>query len=351
MIAVRYIGLRNAARWILGAGISLALLYLSVRGVDWPTTWQTLAHADPALLATALFSVLFTTWLKAVRWRLMFYPHHRRLRVSSFLIVFLIGQMINAIIPARLGEVARAFLIGEREGVSKAHALWTAVVEKVLDAFTLLAFLAALALWVPLPPWLQQARWTLTGGVAFVIVALIGAALYRPRFLLWLESYTARHRWLRRLRVFTLARAVLDSLRLMRRPALSGGLLLWSILAFLAAACTNWLTGQALGLDLSGAAALLLLAVLQISAVVPIPTSPGRVGLFHYLCILSLAIFGVPRDTALSYGLVLHALTYLPMAIGGPLGLWLQSYRWRDISHWLNKEESLPPDASLPLGS
>jgi hypothetical protein len=71
--------------------------------------------------------------------------------------------------------------------------------------------------------------------------------------------------------------------------------------------------------------------VLQISAVVPLPTTPGRVGLFHYLCVISLAIFGVTNQVALSYGLILHALVYLPMSVGGPLALWQLNADWRSL--------------------
>jgi hypothetical protein len=124
---------------------------------------------------------------------------------------------------------------------------------------------------------------------------------------------------------------IADGMHLLRRPRLSAGLLGWSVLAFLSAAVTNWLAARALDVPVSYQASMLLLAVLQISAVVPIPTSPGRVGLFHYLCVISLAIFGVRRQVALSYGLVLHFLVYLPMTVGGPLGIWLESVGWRDL--------------------
>ncbi len=70
----------------------------------------------------------------------------------------------------------------------------------------------------------------------------------------------------------------------------------------------------------------------------PLPTSPGRVGLFHYLCVITLQIFGVQRDIALSYGLVLHVLTYLPMAVGGPICLWLENYDWQSLSRRLKEE-------------
>ncbi len=348
--AISRAGWGHPLRWLVGTAISIALLYLAVRGisgegVDWRNAWQTIIGADLPLLGLALFAVILATWLKAVRWRFMFYPHHRRLHTGAFFAIFFIGQVVNAVIPARLGEVVRAVLIGERERVSKAQALWTAVVEKVLDTLTLLVFLGVLSLWVPLPSWLQQARWTLSAGVAVVIAVLIVASCHRERFLGWLERWASRQQESSRAsswssRLVTLVRAVLDSLSLMRRPALFGGLMFWSLLAFMVAAWANWLTARALGIEISYGAGLLVLAVLQISAVVPIPTSPGRVGLFHYLCVLSLAIFQVPGDQALTYGLVLHLVTYLPMAIGGPLGLWVQSYRWSDISRWLDADAS-----------
>lgn len=60
---------------------------------------------------------------------------------------------------------------------------------------------------------------------------------------------------------------------------------------------------------------MLLLAHLQISGIVPLPASRGWVGLFHYPCVISLAIFGVESELALSYGLVLPFFVYLLMKL------------------------------------
>ena len=115
----------NLMQLAIGVLISLLFLWLAFRGVDWRAAWAMIVHADVGLLLAALASVLLTTLVRAERWRWMFYPDQRRLRLPRFLAIFLIGQVINAVVPARIGEVARAYLIGEREGVSKAHALWT----------------------------------------------------------------------------------------------------------------------------------------------------------------------------------------------------------------------------------
>ncbi len=327
----------NLAQVVAGVLISLVFLWLAFRGVDWRAAWETIAHASVGLLLAGLASVWFTTLIRAERWRWMFYPDQRRLRLSRFLAIFLIGQVINAVVPARIGEIARAYLVGEREGVSKAHALWSTVVEKVLDALCLLVFLAGLSLIVPLPAWLQRSGWTLTLGIIGLFAALGVALAMHARFTAWLEAWSARRRWAQRLRLVQIWRVIAASLALIRQPRLCGALAFWSAAAFLAGAATNWLVARAMGLELSFTACLLLLAVLQISAVAPIPTSPGRIGLFHYLCIISLAVFDVPREIALSYGLVLHAIVYLPMIVGGPLCLALESHDWRGLMRLLDE--------------
>ena len=325
--------LKSALRLVLGTLVSLGTLWLAFRNVQWRAAWQIIRHANGWLILAALGSVLLTTAIRSERWRYMFYPDQRRLHPGLFLGVFLMGQMINALVPARLGEVARAVLIGKRERVSTALGLWTAVTEKVLDSIVLLLFLALMALLVPLPGWLQSAGWTLSAAVIVVLILLVVAALRREQTLRWLARLVARWPWLGKLRVLRLAEAVFDSMRLFKQPRLSLGLVGYSVAAFVAGAATNWLTARAIGLPLSFRACLLLLSVLQISAVVPLPTTPGRVGVFHYLCVISLAVFAVPQEVALSYGLILHVLVYLPMSVGGPLVLWLLNVSWRSLMH------------------
>ncbi len=340
-------GTRERLQIMLGTAVSLCFLWLTFRKVDWPSTWQTIRHANPLLLAVALLTVVLATLIRAERWRLMFYPAHRHLRRTKFLSIFLVGQVINAVIPVRLGELARAYLVGEIEKVSKAQALWTTVLDKVLDSLTLLAFLLLLSFVVPLPAWLRQAGWMLSGGLGFLLALLILGALYQDAALKLISGLEVRYRWVARTHLSRLLQAVFTSLSLVGTPVLALGLGGWSLAAFLVAATTNWLTASALGLHLPISASLLLLAVLQISAVVPLPTSPGRVGLFHYLCVITLQIFGVQRDVALGYGLVLHILTYLPMAIGGPVCLWLENYDWQGLARLL-REDAAQRNRSAP---
>jgi glycosyltransferase 2 family protein len=318
---------RGVWRVLAGALVSVAFLWLAFRGVDWAGAWASMAHADGWLLLLGLASVLAGIVLRAERWRLMFYPHHRDLRLFECFSTMLIGQAVNAVAPLRAGEVVRALLIGEIEGVSKALAIWTTVVEKVLDSAALLGLLALASLTVPLPAWVRGASWAMTLGLVIGLVMVAIIVRHEAAGEAWLARLEGRLAWLARLRPARLVAAVTASVRLMRRPGLAAGLLVRSVIVTVALSATNWIVGLGMGLRLPIMAYGLLFATLQISAIVPLPTSPGRLGVFHYLCVVVLGLYGVERDVALAYGLVLHVLVYLPTAVGGPLLLWLENRR------------------------
>ena len=61
-----------------------------------------------------------------------------------------VGYMANNLLPLRIGEVVRSYYVGEREGVSKTAALATILIERLMDALTLIVFVAVIAVFVPL---------------------------------------------------------------------------------------------------------------------------------------------------------------------------------------------------------
>jgi hypothetical protein len=96
-------------------------------------------------------------------------------------------------------------------------------------------------------------------------------------------------------------------------------LLIWAMTAFL-----NQLILWCLGIDVPLVAPLLLLVVLQIG--VRVPSSPGSIGVFHYLSVVTLGLFGVEKELALSYGMLLHLVTYLPPSLLGVVYLGRSGY-------------------------
>jgi len=323
MIQIRRLsrGLATNPSFWLGLLLSAGALLLSLHKVQWGAAWAAMKGIDSFLLALALSTIIATTLAKAARWASLLTPDQGPL--SGILFTLVAGQLVNALIPGRWGELARVYLLGKRLG--KARVLGTILVEKLLDVTMLLGLLLYLIRNLSLPRWFHSAALPL-GSIAVLLlvsVTLITAHsgiqkhLSRPcpfdlkvlpggqRLANW------RHRLLESL----------VSMRTLRGRGKIGWALGWSLLIWTLAASTNWVLLIAFHIqqEVPPLAPVIILVAIQMGSLVP--SAPAQIGVFHYLCLRSLVLFGVERDIALSYAIALHLVVYVPMAILGSIGL------------------------------
>ncbi|MBI4770270.1 MAG: flippase-like domain-containing protein [Chloroflexi bacterium] len=320
----------------LAAAFSLGSLILALRDVDLRKVTAAFYHVEGGWLALAAVSVVVTLVAKAARWRLLF-ALRRPPSLGLALSAQSLGMLVNAAIPVRLGDLARAYLIGEAEADSKVYALGTIAVEKVTDLFFLALALVLLVSQMALPAWLPVRETAVIVAAAVVLVVVVDRQNdLILRSLHWAARFVPSRlgEWLQRQ-----ARLGLASLQVVRRPRLFVGLLAWSLFIWFLSALTNYLVFLAMGLSPSPWAALLLLVVLQ--AGVAVPSSPGRLGVFHYLAIISLSLFAVDKEIALGYGVVLHLVVYAPMAVLGAYYLWREKVTWQKLEEAAARVERL----------
>jgi uncharacterized membrane protein YbhN (UPF0104 family) len=226
-----------------------------------------------------------------------------------------LGQLLNLIFPARLGDLGRAYLISQTGYNSQAQALGTVALEKLWDIILLVGLVLSLSLWYPLPAWVTvPTRITaIAGGLLLlgIVSLLVGRSYLAPR---WEERWAFVSQWpvLNRS-----AGRLLDGLAGLYRPHIMLVTGAWSLLAWFFGALTNLALLKAFDLPGSVSLALLLLVVLQMG--VAVPSVPGRIGVFEGLCLVTLALFGVEANVALGYGVILHLVVLLPPVL---LGLW-----------------------------
>ncbi len=312
-----------------GTLLSIFFLWLAFRRVDLQEVWEALRQAKPLLVALSLLTFLITQVVKSIRWKTLFYPEHHSRRLSKLLKVIVIGQMINAAVPApRLGEVARAYLLGKIERISTAYAFGTVVLEKALDSLMLLVLVFLISLFMPLPVWLKGSSLIVSGGMVLLLIVMTLLSRWENRLPSWLDRVLGPESWLTRVGVTGAIQRAALSLRPLRSFSLNVQLWGWSLLNWLVMIATNLILLWAFGLYLPWTAAPLLLAILNIGII--LPSSPGRIGIFHYLCVLTLGLYGVEPSVALAFGIVLHALVYLPIFLFGAYFLWRENY---NLSH------------------
>jgi hypothetical protein len=306
-------------RWKLwvGLAISVVALALAVSGIDVSRVAETLAQAEYAFLIPAAVGTLGYMFFRSVRWRLLLGTEVSLVRCFW---VTSIGYLASNVLPFRLGDPARAVVVGREGKVSTAAALSTVVVERVLDMLMVVGLLAAVL------PFVSGAGSAMGAGVVAG-----GAALAASAVLLLLAF---RPDWWRRVARRTLARIprldierwmqALDGLLEGLAPLRSGrrglALVAWSVVAWACVVGFYWATMRAFMPRPPALAAPFLVCVVGLCMAVP--ASPGAVGVFHAVARYGLTVpFAVPTDQAVTVAFAIHTFQYVFTCLLGLVGL------------------------------
>ena len=328
--------LRRHLNFLIGILISAVAAFFSVRKIDFRALWDSFHSANYYFLIPAMFFQLFCFFFKGAGWRFLLMPAKKSVRLSSTVSVLIIGLMVNNLFPAKMGELARAYLMGEKENLPKSLCLSTIMVEHLLDILVLLIFLLVLIPLVSLPPWLKTSGMTMGGLALGMIVFLFLVVRREEKFLGWLN------RWLRVVpeRFRGKFQGILkDMLQGMR--AVTGRYILYAFGVLLIMWCNVfWVV-------LPGHGCLRAFP----AGVRPDhgdhlhgfrenhPLSPGGIGTLHYLIIVVLMAFGVTKEVALGYAILMHGFGFvtevgagLVLVFSGHVSLSKITGRAREIS-------------------
>ena len=138
---------------ILGILISAALVYLSVRGINFPDIIHDLKKIQFSYVALFLIIALLMQWLRSYRWGIILQPLEKIDQISLFSVTS-VGFLAIVAIPARIGELARPYLIAKKSTIKMSSALGTIIVERVLDSFSVLTIAVVVLLLSDLPSWM-----------------------------------------------------------------------------------------------------------------------------------------------------------------------------------------------------
>ncbi len=309
-------------RFWVGLVVSLALLAFVLYQTDPGKILDALQRAEYGYLLPALVLYFVGVGVRAVRWHFLL----RSIKPIAFGSLFrtvVIGYMANDILPARMGEIVRAYVLGQQEKVSKAATLVTIFVERVFDGLTMLTFIVAASFWLHLSDETLAGRLRLVGVVFIAVIAGLALLAGMPRqterladfFLRRLPSESLRTR------ATLLTRSLLEGLGALRSPVDSFVIYLLSIVAWLCE--TGMYALIAIGFHITLPFAVFLLAAAFANLVTIAPSTPGYVGVFDAPIVYILTLFGVDQSLATAYTAVLHAALYLPITL---LGVY---YAWR----------------------
>jgi len=322
-----------AKKLFVGIAVGLFFVYLSFRGVDPGGIADGLRHAKISCIPPVLGLVVLIQILRSYRWGIILKPLMAVDQLSLFSVTS-VGFLAVVAIPARIGELARPYLISTKTGVSMSSAVGTILVERVFDGLSILALFFIVVLFTPLPPWLIR------GSLLFLLITLVFLGImllliFRREVSLNLLAPLLRRfpeRW--QLRVTNMLDSLVDGFRIIPHWRSTCYLVFLSIVIWVINAAVMYIFFFAFDLDLPPSAAFVLLVVVILG--IAIPTAPGFVGNWHFFCVLGLGLFGINKVDALPYVIVLHFLTIGTIATLGLVFLPFNRFSLSDIKRRLS---------------
>ena len=313
---------KNTAMAVLGLAVGVVFLWLALRDINFTELRATAATLDSTLLLHATVLYWLALGLRVLRWQSLL----RELGPAPLPAVaetLVVGYAVNNVLPARLGEVARAAYGKQRLGVGRARVFGSIVIERVLDLGAILACLGAgLALLHCSDHGARQPRFEVLALNAGVIVGVALLAIVALRAGV-LRALPMPPRILALGHDFCVGIASLN-----RRSAWLSVLLSVAVWCCEVAALNQ--TFLALAIDLDLGQAMLMMALASLSTLVP--TAPGYVGTYQLVFALGMRAFGLPETAGIVAASAVQACLFGSVTVVGVtivvlrcLRVWFQS--------------------------
>lgn len=172
----------------IGIAISIVFLYLALRGVDPHALWQAVKNFHWIWAVPFIALTLLSMWLRAWRWHYLLLPT-ADLSTPTLWNPMMAGFAINGLLPARLGEFARAYVLGRTQSLPFPRIFGTIVVERIFDTLVLLALLAYVFSTLQIDPAISY-PYSTKGEVSKFVLA--GICLVLGLALLWIARIFRR---------------------------------------------------------------------------------------------------------------------------------------------------------------
>lgn len=311
-------------KFIIGIVISLIALAVLIVLVDGKQVAAAFKQINILVVAPLSLLLAFALLSRAYAWRVIL--KEKITLLQSFLIINA-GYLVNTILPFRLGELARVFLL-RPSGFGFWSAVPTILAERIFDlGFALSLF------FIGLPFALDFSQnvfslYLLAGFAVLGMAILILLVKNKEKVYQWLENLNFLGDKFKS-RLINLVQSVLSSLDTLSDPfqffrVFIGMTLSWGLS----------LVFQYLLLKAFVPEANFIMAIFAIGAVaigISIPSSPGNIGLYEASITLALSAFGIDRSVAFSYALTSHMINLTVTTIFGSFGLVREGYSLRDI--------------------
>ena len=319
-------------RTLFALAVSVAFLAVVFWSIDFDEFLDAFAEANYLWLIPAVIVYFLAFTLRAWRWQSLL-AHLGGVTLGRSYFVATIGYAANNVLPLRLGEFVRAYLLRRNPGLDMTASLATIAVERILDGLTLLLWLGIGLLFFA-SMWTLSPLLTLAAQVAAVVfigagVAVILAVLFPDAALRVSHSVTRPLPDRYAARMMGIAESLLHGFAALKDARKIPFWFVVSNAVWAGEALVYILV--AVAMDVDTPIVVLFVAVAASNLATAVPSSSGGIGPFELLAKETLVRAGVGAGLATAYAVVIHATLWVPVTIAGAILLILEGVPLREV--------------------
>jgi len=317
---------------LAGLGLSGLFLWLALRGQDWSSIRSEISGADLRWIGLTFPLGVYVLYARSQRWRILLERSHGRgVAMVPIFSASAIGFMANMVLPFRVGEIARPYLVARNADLSLATTFATVIVERVLDLFALAVFAVGIVLIADVPPFVAQGARFVAAVTAVVFGAAYFVTVQRRRVLPVLDLLWARVPVVGPV-VLRLEHEFVDGMSAITDPAIMLRTIAWSLYIWFVIAVGFAVGFRALGLDVPFIGAGITVTTV-VALAVSVPSAPAFVGQFEWGCKVALEeVYGVSGSAAVTYSLLMHTAQFATQVLLGIVFLVREGLSLGDLS-------------------
>jgi glycosyltransferase 2 family protein len=329
--------MRLNGKAILGILLSIVLLWWTLRGEDPAAIMREIRQADPWLFLLAVILATMGLVPRAIRWGILLRPVDPGLGFYPRFAATSIGFAANNLLPARVGEFARALSLSRLSRVPTAAALGSMVIERVLDGLVIVVLLFGVMAMPGFPSVAQtgidlQAAALLMvlvmGGVGLTLFSLVVAPAGSSRLIEWLANRLLPKSF--RNPLVGALQSFIDGIAVLRDGRLFLISVVWAFGQWIFLAASFWIAFRAFGIHEAGFGAAIFLQSL-IALAVALPSAPGFFGPYQAAAKIGLSLWAVPSEKVAAFAIGFHVGGFIPVTLIGIYFIWSLGLRWKEV--------------------
>ncbi len=288
---------------ILGFLLSIILIYLTIRQIDFRKSLELIKNANYYVLIPGVLIYAFTYLLRSLRYYFMILPI-KKTRVFENFPYTMLGFFMNNIIPLRLGELIRAKITGERLLISRSSILGTILVERLIDMVIFVMFFFLIMIVLPFPDFIKKSFYICGAVFGLCLVILMIISIYENKALAVFSKIPMPSK----IKGFVteIFEKFTGGLVMLRKPGVFFTSFIISVLAWVLESLFLVIVAYSCGIDITILGGIFVVIIIGIGAI--LPTAPGYIGAFEFMGVTALSALGVGKDAAFACIAIYHFL-------------------------------------------